>query len=185
MSKGVVFDRESAERIAETVHVVERRDLGGSRRNGKTRAPTGTSYYVRLTGDLSYAGTAVAQVQKGTAFTDAGWTLDVTNRLYRKLWSGAYCLVQWSIVEESNGAWRITWSDSAARVRGVATSAISANSSGTVSTIVPIDGRSAPAAPITVHSVLTNYAIVSGVQVWAEWNQTQNRWEAYAADCAP
>ena len=108
----------------------------------------------------------------------------VHNVMPRKLWDDSAVIAVWCRVASTTASWRTIWTNSASRIQGVTTSAISALSSGTLNTLQPVDGVYGGAS-ITAHNTLTNYTIANGVVAWAEWSCDNDRWEIYAADCAP
>lgn len=184
MTKGVVFDAASAQRIADVVDVVERRNLSVPRQRRDAR-PFSPSYMVRISANMAYNTTALVDTLQGPLGNESAnstFRLSCYNQLYRQLWAGAKAIVDWTIVEGSGGAWRIVWSDSAARVRGVAAAQINGNAGGTINTVVPIDGRVAPAT-ISAQNMATYFTIPAGAKVWAEWCQQTGQWEIYASDC--
>lgn len=186
----VMFDRSSAERIADVVRRVERQSLGGGGPPDKGNRGQMLRFLGRLQADLAYNATATVKVLEGATGSEAppssgAMTLEVHNLSYRQLWSGANVACEWFVVPGGSGIYRVMWSDSAARIRAVAEVALAAGASGAINTITPIDGRVGPAGAQTATNVLANYTVVMGAKIWCEWTQANNRWEVYAADCAP
>lgn len=190
MSERVIFDKQSAERIASAVKIVEARNQGGGKTGNRKAFGGEPIYLAKLTADVTYNSTVDVDLLEGAVGSEAapgsGYTrVNAHNLLYRKLWSGSFCQIVWPDVVGSNGKWRIVWSDSASRLRGRADVAIAAGASGTVDGITLIDGRIGPGSSITAYNVLENFSVTDETLVWCEWNQPNARWEIYAADCAP
>ncbi|MFO0911453.1 MAG: hypothetical protein U0795_00730 [Pirellulales bacterium] len=155
-----------------------------------TGAPSRLPRLGRLEADLTSNGTASVRLLTGAvgAESPSSPAVYVTahNLLYRTLWSGAnVSLLPHDVTGGDPAVYRITWSDAAARIRGVSDAAIGTGTSGSVSSLVPIDGRVGPDSSITAHNVLVNFGIPGSVAVWCEWTEVNGRWEIYSADCPP
>jgi len=188
----VIPTKKTAKRIAKAVKRWEFKPSsgrGGSRRVG----PPGGGYHTllgKLTTDLTYNSTDDVELCEGSVGSEdapasGATTVEAHNLLYRTLWEDSFVLMQWVRVPDSGGSmYRIIWSDSASRVRGTSPAGgISAGSSGSVGTLVEIDGKISDTS-ITAYNVLSNFDVPASVATWCEWNQDNARWEIYAADCS-
>lgn len=99
-----------------------------------------------------------------------------------KLWSGAEALIGWN---KTKGRWQVVQAWSATRIRGtVQTSNITAGSTGTLGSLVPINGHFAPTTATVILPTQYRPANV-GMKAWAElvWTGTESQWQIYNADC--
>ncbi|MFO0915289.1 MAG: hypothetical protein U0795_20170 [Pirellulales bacterium] len=153
-------------------------------------APGKQLWLGRLEADLASNGTASVRLLTGAVGAESPSSpaeyVTAHNLLYRTLWSGAnVSLLPHDVTGADSSTYRIAWSDSAARIRGVSDAAIGAGTSGSVSSLVPIDGRVGPGSSITAHNVLAHFGVPGEVAVWCEWTEANSRWEIYSADCPP
>lgn len=185
------FDRPSVDRIARAVRGWEKRSLrphGVRKRRGGGRDHV--TFLGKLTADLAYNGTDDVEILQGTVGSESvpgtPKTIEAHNILFRTLWEDSFVLLQWVAADNSNGSmYRIIWSDSASRLRGMTDGTITTGSSGTVDGLVLIDGKFTPTS-LTAFNVTSEYGTIENdVIVWVEWVQANQRWEIYGADCNP
>lgn len=108
------------------------------------------------------------------------------------IWQDSLVLLQWvgrkrSVVVQSDLRWLITWTNSARRIRGVATEAIDPGDSGTIGTLIPIDGVFG-GSEIEAYLPTEYVAVDANKVVWCELTFGEvvgYRWEIYSADCEP
>lgn len=99
-----------------------------------------------------------------------------------KLWQGAEALIGWN---KTSARWQVVQAFSATRIRGtVQTSNITPGNTGTLGSLVPINGHFAPTTLSALLPTQHRPANV-GMRAWAElvWTGTVSQWQIYNADC--
>ena len=188
----VIFTKTTGQRILRATTATENAQDRKLQAERDRRLPAAQLYpvYGILQADLAKNATGTIRLLEGStvgseSVPGSGYEeVTVHNVLRRKLWDDSAVIAVWCRVAGTTASWRTIWSNSASRLRGETTGAIAAGASGTINTLSPLDGVF-PAASATVHNVLDNFGIASGVVCFAAWNADTDRWEIYAADCAP
>lgn len=106
-----------------------------------------------------------------------------------KVWNGSRIAIEhWALAGAIETRYVIRHAWSATRIRGQAAATINPGLTGSINTVIPLNGYF-NTATATVYLPTENVVITSGVPVWAELVfQTvtgTSRWEVYSADCVP
>lgn len=180
-------------RIAGTVLRVDAFDQSTPHPARRRRLAPGTS------GEKGVLGFPTADVNAGASHTfdlaqtpegaPIVWDAGVETKLAynitgRRIRSGILCTLNPFSLEGAAGlVWYARPIDQHAQfVRGVASSAINAGASGTISSVVGIDGI-AENTSLTVVSVTAIFDVPNGAVVWAHWATERDQYEIYQSDC--
>lgn len=165
--------------------------LGRVDRQGPARM---TPYAVIAAEDIEHGAFGGAHWSSASGW-DSAWVADTAREVevYNpgpKVWSGAQLIVGPAALggtDQGDGQKLVilrAWS--ATRIRGLATGQISPGATGSIGTLVTIDGHYAPAGGTAPVYLPTAHVIVkSGKVAWAElrYRPEGSRWEIYSADC--
>lgn len=189
------FDERSMMRIARAVRKIEK--LPPHRpKQGTSRQQTLTGvhrpYLCLASEDIEHNTIGTVARATGTDFDSNLVATDEEIEVYNagdKVWNGARVTIEpWTLqgAESSRFVIRHAWS--ATRIRGTTAATIAAGLSGTINSVVPLNGHFSPTTA-TVYLPTVNHAIGNNLMVWAEIvyrdADATSRWEIYQADCPP
>jgi hypothetical protein len=179
-------------RIENAVRRIERMPVGGWRQQGGNREMgAGHPRLLIAAEDIEHGQQGTAKIATGPlgSLTAGTEEFEIWN-MRQKIWNGSLLLACWPTWdgEDETGIelWHCFHSWSATRIRGVATADIQPGATGTINTLVAMDGTYAPATGnASVFLPTTHVVVKSGLACWAElvFNGTASRWEVYSADC--
>lgn len=186
------YDSVTRRRIKAGLQLIERKRTGSTDVNS-WRPPI--SQFVWAIADEDIEHDTKGDVNRGEgasyeATLTAGEAItDVYNPL-PKIWDGSRLLMFYAALATAGDGeaarWVVANAWSATRIRGVASAAISPGATGTIDTVVTMDGHYGQTTA-QVYLPTTYVSIDSGLAVWAELRYvdaaTGSRWEVYSADC--
>lgn len=177
-------------RIERAVLRVERLPVGQWRRPpGNRDLSAGHPRLLFASEDIEHGQQGTCTIATGPMASLSAGTEEVEVwNMRQKIWSGALLMASWPTWdgEDETGTemWTCFHAWSATRIRGQATADIQPGATGTLNTLVPMDGTYGPATA-SVFLPTEHVVVKSGLPVWAElvFSGTTSRWEVYSADC--
>lgn len=128
--------------------------------------------------DIEHAATGTCSI----AIVDDETDYEVYNPR-DKIWTGAECAIIWNTTKSR---WQVVQAWSATRIRGtVSGSTITAGGTGTLASVVPLNGHFTPTTVSSVRMPTTNQTAATGLKAWAElvWTGSASEWQIYQVDC--
>lgn len=187
------IDPKTRERIERVVKRVERWPTGMAGHSGVNSNAGGTHQVLLIAqADIEHGAVGNCKIATGTAATAfTAHAADAARSVYNlreKIWSGSKLLAAWTSWRQEGSTletvWVATHAWSATRIRGVAAAEIAPGTTGTISSVVPLNGHFAPTTLVASLST-AHVTVKAGMVCWAQlaFNGSSSYWDIFSADC--